>query len=190
MRFLRLVFFVGAGFAVACSSGNLQIAPGADTSATDDTGTSSDGGSSDTSGGDSTGSDTRGDDVVSSDGTAGDGVSGDAILGDGGKPDGPICDRTTFPTFVRGCTNDESCSFGLHALDCCGSMTAIGFNHSEKTRFDTAEKAYEAACPIACGCAAAPISTDTGLTTTDPSKIVVTCVFGATGLGECKTTVK
>ncbi len=168
---------------VGCSSSNFGIASSGDGG--DDTSTLTDASGVDTSGADST---------TTVDGSTSDAIGTDGSAGDGTATDGspsetldarPICDRASFPMFVRACTNDESCSFGIHVTDCCGNKTAMGFNHSEKSRFDAAETAYEAACPAACGCPAGPISTDTGLTTGDASKIIVTCVSGT-----CKTSVK
>jgi len=59
-----------------------------------------------------------------------------------------------FSTFTKACTNSDSCSFGLHQLNCCGSQLAIGFNHSVVASFQAAEAAWEATCS-ACACAAA-----------------------------------
>jgi hypothetical protein len=83
---------------------------------------------------------------------------------------------STFPTFERGCTNSTSCSFGVHQLNCCGSTQAIGFNHSQRDAFDMAEANWRLGCP-ACGCAAAPLIDDQGVTctTADPT---VSCDSG------------
>lgn len=82
--------------------------------------------------------------------------------------DGPVLsclDPSTFPTFDKGCTYDFNCSYGLHQLDCCGSRLAIGFNHSQATAFDAAEKSWEMTCPM-CGCATKPTAAEDGSTNT------------------------
>jgi hypothetical protein len=68
-----------------------------------------------------------------------------------------------FMTFDRGCTNNDSCSFGMHQLSCCGSQQAIGFNHAQTNAFAAAEIAWEATCP-GCACPAALPIDDEGKT--------------------------
>jgi hypothetical protein len=65
-----------------------------------------------------------------------------------------------FPMFDKGCTNTDSCVFGMHQISCCGSQEAIGFNHAQLAAFTAAEAAWEATCG-ACGCPAAlPLAED------------------------------
>jgi hypothetical protein len=91
-------------------------------------------------------------------------------------PPGNCTTGTGFPTFVKGCTNSDSCVIGYHQVDCCGTLIAIGINHSERDAFDAAEAAWEATCP-ACGCAAQPTKTEDGRTGT-MANITVTCDSG------------
>jgi hypothetical protein len=88
---------------------------------------------------------------------------------------------TPFPTtFDRGCTLPDNCVIGFHQVDCCGSLVAVGINHSQRDVFDAAEMTWDQTCP-ACGCAAQPtlaedgkscamamvtVSCDTGMCTT------------------------
>lgn len=97
--------------------------------------------------------------------------------------DGPTCvgDSAAFPTFDKGCTNDVSCSFGLHQINCCGSQAAIGLNHAFKVDFEKYETAWRATCP-ACGCASGGISLDDGEVVGDPSLVGVKCDGG-----QCRT---
>ena len=179
MRWKNIGALLGLGFSVACSSSTFDVAPAGDASI--DTLPASDVGGTDGTAGDSAAVDS-----TTTDSSAGDDVSSDARP-DSAK-DAPLCDPGTFPTFDRGCTSDSTCSFGLHQVDCCGNQVAMGFNHSQKTSFDTAEAAYRAACPAACGCPMGPITTDSG-STGDSSKIKVRCEGAATGIGTCKTYV-
>lgn len=99
---------------------------------------------------------------------------------DGGRP--LLCsDPSTFPKFIKGCGTTENCSFGLHQIDCCGSKVAIGFNHSERTRFDEIEKAWQSTCP-ACDCREKPTLAEDGKTGTT---FGVACVEG-----QCRTFVR
>src|SRR5687768_9101157 len=76
------------------------------------------------------------------------GESSDAgtITGDGGTTDGgpfdggpPALACEFVDTLDDGCGTDENCSIGIHQTDCCGNAAAIGFNHSERDRFDRDE---------------------------------------------------
>lgn len=87
----------------------------------------------------------------------------------------------------RGCTTDDNCVVGLHQTDCCGTQEAIGMNHSERDRFDTAEAACRSTYP-ACGCAPAPTTTDSGETALDTSEIQVGCIPAGPAM-ECQTYV-
>lgn len=91
------------------------------------------------------------------------------------------CAPGSFQTFDKGCTSDTNCAFGLHQTDCCGSLTAVGFNHALKTGFDNAESAWRASCP-ACACPPAPTTAEDGKSGND---IGVRCTDG-----KCTTYVK
>jgi hypothetical protein len=89
----------------------------------------------------------------------------------------PNCAADTgFPSFNRACTNNDSCVFGLHQINCCGSMQAIGFNHDQRDAFDMAERAWAMTCPQ-CGCAATLPIDDSGKTCMT-SMFVATCDNG------------
>jgi hypothetical protein len=78
-----------------------------------------------------------------------------------------------FPTFPKGCTGADNCSFGLHQVDCCGSFVAIGFNHAYYDGFNQAEQSWEQTCP-ACGCAAQPTLAEDGRSCLSTA-VVVSC---------------
>lgn len=90
-----------------------------------------------------------------------DGAVGDAAS-DGGFP-GACTEAGSFPGFVKGCTNTPSCVSKLHQIDCCGTMAAIGINHSDSAAFDAAEAAWEASCPR-CKCPPGPTVAEDGKT--------------------------
>ncbi len=118
----------------------------------------------------------------------GDGSSSDGSSNGDAKGDGSIgmCPSGNFPTYEKGCTTNDNCSFGLHQVDCCGTLSAIGFNHSFKTAFDSAEQTWQASCP-ACGCMAGPTKAESGMTC-DQGKIGVKCdTSGTGGTGKCTT---
>ena len=177
MKVQRLAVLGSVVLSVACSSSTFDVAPAGDATVDSTPATDTGGTSADSSVGDSGGVDASGPDSSTTDAAPGDAPT-----------DAPLC-GTTFPTFDRGCTADENCAFGLHQTDCCGNQIAIGFNHAQKSAFDTAETAYRTACPAACGCPMGPILTDAGGSTFVTSKIGVRCVAGATGTGTCKTYV-
>jgi hypothetical protein len=125
------------------------------------------------------------------DGGGGDGSStGDgSTKGDGSSGgDGSIgmCPSGNFPMYDKGCTTTDNCSFGLHQVDCCGTLSAIGFNHAFKTAFDAAEVTWRASCP-GCGCPSGPTKVESGVTC-DQGKIGVKCDTSGTGSnGKCTT---
>lgn len=90
-------------------------------------------------------------------------------------------DPSTFPAFGKSCGADVDCAFGLHQIDCCGSLRAVGFAKVHDASFAAAEEAWSGTCP-ACDCAAKPTVAEDGNTGT---------AFGArcTG-GACSTYVK
>jgi hypothetical protein len=107
---------------------------------------------------------------------------------DGPSKDGGrlTCDPDTFPGFDDGCTNSQSCSFGFHQVDCCGTLVAIGFNHALVDSFDKAEASWRAACPANCGCPPGPTRTDNG-DTGDKSDVAVRCEGQSGSFGSCVT---
>ena len=90
-----------------------------------------------------------------------DGAAGDGST-DGGFPG--ACTRDGgFPGFVKDCTLPAGCVVKLHQIDCCGTMMAIGINHSESARFDATELEWETACPK-CKCLPGPTLAEDGNT--------------------------
>ena len=87
---------------------------------------------------------------------AGGGGSGGAGGGTGGASACPA----DFPTYNEGCTVDANCSFGLHQLDCCGSLDAVAFNHDLKKQFEQDESAWRVCKPAICDCLVKPTTTD------------------------------
>ncbi len=104
-----------------------------------------------------------------------DGGGGDVDGGGGDTDGGAGMECSAFPTFERGCSAGGNCVIGYHQLDCCGSLRAIGINHSDRDAFDTAETACEATYPE-CDCAAQPTEADDGSTGTGDA--TVDCVSG------------
>jgi hypothetical protein len=163
----------------ACSSPDISVAPGDDDAATDTT-LATDAAEA---GADSTGDSAR--DTAAGDTSTT--VEGGADASDAAidAAPAPTCtDPTTFPTFGKGCTLDLHCSFGLHQLDCCGSLGAIGFNHAFADDFAATEDAYRKTCAV-CDCLPKETRTESGITTADNSRIAVRC-----DVGLCKTYVK
>ena len=109
-----------------------------------------------------------------------------ACLADGGSGDIVMCTGATptFPSFDKTCAGATDCTIGLHQINCCGSMKAIGINQAEKTRFDADEKLCESQYP-GCGCAAAPTVAEDGHSEDAGKTIVVECQ-----VGKCMTLVK
>ena len=87
---------------------------------------------------------------------------------------GPTSDP--FPLLERSCTDQADCDVGLHQIDCCGTLQAIGINISSRTAFDHVEQACRAEFP-ACGCAPQGIQTDDGLGF-DLTQVDVACDIG------------
>ena len=161
----------------SCSSGDVTVAPADDGSA-DSVDTSGPGDTSapaETSPGIDGASDASDTSVT----TDADGAA------DGDGAPAPTCsDPASFPTFGKGCTIDANCSFGLHQLDCCGSLGAIGINHAFKGDFTATEDAYRKTCSV-CDCLPMDTRTESGVSTNDATKIAVRC-----DVGLCKTYVK
>jgi hypothetical protein len=141
---------------VGCSSANFDVSPSTDASVAE---------TSDSARVDDTATTTDGD---------GDG---------GGRTDAPVpdavrsdaCVPTSFPTLLSGCAIDLDCDFGLHLTDCCGNEVAIAFAASEKSKFEVAEAQHRAVCPALCDCPVGPIATQSGMSTSDKSRIAARC---------------
>ncbi len=167
---------------------------GADASAGDGGGAdaaAADAGSSGDDAGATDGGGALADASVSADASSGDGGATDASTADGGAVDGGAVDGGGVCDFVgglsRGCSADANCIVAIHQVDCCGTLTAVGLNHSERDPFDTAEAACLATYP-ACGCAGSPTTTDSGEIATDTSSIQVGCISRGPA-GVCMTYV-
>lgn len=162
MRFVVVAMVVGG-----CSSSDFDVASPTDASVDDAVV------------GDTTVTDApMGDSSITSDtGSGADASTVDAI-------DAVAC-GSTFPPFLRGCSIDPDCTFGLHLADCCGNEIAIGFAASEKAKFEVAEAAHRTACPANCKCAVGPVRTESGMSTDDKTRIRAACVSGTT----CKSYV-
>ncbi len=96
------------------------------------------------------------------------------------------CDAGTFPTFDNGCSDTINCSIGLHQINCCGTLLAIGINHAFRDAFDKAEASWRMACPAACGCVAGPTRAEDGKVGSSQS-VMVTCESSGPGSGRCTT---
>lgn len=96
-----------------------------------------------------------------------------------------------FPgTFVRGCTNDDSCVGEVHSRDCCNAERILGMNHSEAAAFCAAEATCRASYPASSGCTDSNIVTDTGSTPLR-ANVAARCadIDPSTGVGTCTTFV-
>jgi hypothetical protein len=123
-------------------------------------------------------------DVSGSGGASGDAsVMKDAVAIDG-RPG--ACDAGTFPTFDKGCTDTPNCVIGLHQIDCCGTLVAIGFNHAFRDAFDQAEAAWRQACPALCGCVAGPTRAEDGKVGSSQN-VRVQCDSIGNGMRACTT---
>src|ERR1051326_5325454 len=92
--------------------------------------------------------------------TAGEGGNGN----DGSsKEGGGQCSNGQFPMFEKGCTSNDTCIVELHQIDCCGTFSAIGINHSAKSNFDAAEQMWRASCPK-CQCDPGLTKAESGMT--------------------------
>ncbi|MBI2388563.1 MAG: hypothetical protein HYV09_03005 [Deltaproteobacteria bacterium] len=98
---------------------------------------------------------------------------------DAANGDAPLSceDPTSFPRFGRTCVGDADCAVGLHRIDCCGSLTAVGLRADQRASFEAAESTWRSVCPECdvCMCSTKPTTTDSGRTVTDPSRVVVAC---------------
>jgi hypothetical protein len=96
------------------------------------------------------------------------------------------CDAGTFPTFDKGCTDTINCVIGLHQINCCGALVAIGINHAFRDAFDKAEADWRMACPAVCGCVAGPTRAEDGKVGSSPN-VMVRCESVGNGMRECMT---
>lgn len=103
---------------------------------------------------------------------AGGGSSGGAT----GTEAGTVDCTSVFGTFEKGCSGDVACALVDHQTDCCGSILAMGINHSEQTRFASAEATCSAQYPM-CDCMA-QLKTEDGVSVPFDQKdqIAVKCV--------------
>jgi hypothetical protein len=90
-------------------------------------------------------------------------------------------DNPSFPTFDKSCDAATDCLIGLHQVDCCGSLVAIGIRASERDRFQADEARCVAMYP-GCDCAGRPTLAEDGHTGTY-DRLVVRCDGG-----RCMTT--
>jgi hypothetical protein len=95
-------------------------------------------------------------------------------------PDGTILcgiPYPLFPWFDKSCVADSDCAIGLHMVNCCGTMHAIGMNQSQKAVFQEAEAVCEGQYPP-CGCASQPTLAEDGNTSGSGEDIAVFCKSG------------
>jgi hypothetical protein len=85
------------------------------------------------------------------------------------------CETPVFPTFDAACAGDSDCFLGLHQVDCCGTMTAIGVTASQQGAFESAEAVCRGMYP-GCGCPAGPVTTEDGSICVEG--VAVHCVAG------------
>lgn len=71
-----------------------------------------------------------------------------------------------YPAFDRSCGVASDCVVAFHTADCCGTLTAMGINTSEQSRFDQIEPLCQAQLP-GCGCASNTLNHDDGISTQD-----------------------
>ncbi len=153
---------------LGCSTASTSVGPSdaGDDVSTGDTATDT-GSGTDSAAGDSAADSAAGDsaavDSARTDSAGGD-VAPDVPSADVRVDGGPVCtDPATFPKFEKGCGEDKNCVVGMHQINCCGSMLAIGMNHGVIDAFNTAEKAWAATCPK-CGCPTLPPVDESGKT--------------------------
>lgn len=101
---------------------------------------------------------------------------GDVVMCTGATP--------SFPSFDKTCSTAADCFIGLHQINCCGSIKAIGINQAEKSRFAADEKICESQYP-GCGCPGAPTVAEDGKFESGTRMIGVECPAG-----KCMTLVK
>jgi hypothetical protein len=79
--------------------------------------------------------------------------------------------------YDRICMADFNCFVGLHQVDCCGSLVAVGVGDlvGAHEAWNAAEMDCRASYP-ACMCAPRLTVAEDGRTTSDPSTVAVRCV--------------
>jgi len=82
-----------------------------------------------------------------------------------------------FPAFDKTCAMATDCAVALHMVSCCGTLSAIGINATQKAAFDEAEAVCEMQYP-GCGCAQGPTMTEDGKTNLNNVEIQVGCMNG------------
>ena len=110
-------------------------------------------------------------------GGAGQGGAGQGGGGMGGGGQYCFSPVSSLP-FDRTCAASMDCEIVFHAIDCCGSLAAVGINQTDAAAFGMAESM----CQPICDCASKPTIGDDGKTTADT--FTVDCVGG-----QCKTSV-
>jgi hypothetical protein len=85
--------------------------------------------------------------------------------------------QDAFAAFDRACMTDGDCALVQHLNSCCGDTLFMGIDGRCVDAFASAESAWVAAHPAACGCAR-PDSTDTGLSPVTPDAVSARCVAG------------
>lgn len=196
----------GGASAGASGGGNTSATGGGGSSTAGAGGTSAAGaGGSATAGAGGSGASTGG---GSSSAGAGGGGDGGGSVGNGGSSgasgssgnggtsgDGGVtCTRgvecTGFSTtWVRGCTNDDSCVGEVHQTDCCGALRVMGMNHSEAGTFCPAEQNdCRPQYPTPPSCNSDRVVTDTG-NTGSLDNVATRCADINGGVGTCTTYV-
>jgi len=88
-----------------------------------------------------------------------------------------------FPDFPDACESDNDCAIGNHAVDCCGSLHAIGIDADAEQAFIEAELLCQSQYPL-CDCAPKATVADDGATLDDGEQVVVAC-----NDNRCETTI-
>lgn len=93
----------------------------------------------------------------------------------GGPPpvmceDGP----ENFPAFPKACQTADDCAIGYHAIDCCGSLLAIGIQIGDELNFMEAEALCQSQYPQ-CDCAPKLTIAEDGATQTEGLQVGVAC---------------
>jgi hypothetical protein len=214
---LALSSLAAACALVGCSGSDLQVASdvdaGLDTGSAYDA--SADGAALDAPGDDAAPDTSLADaaaDTTPADATVADTKPTDATVADTNPSDAPLADAKDaaadasdapvdsagaclaagacagFPTsFVNDATDVANCAGAEHEINCCGARRIFGINHGVRTTFCPAETTCRSAYPAAPGCTDATITTDTGETTTDVTKVRVRCVSPSGGKCTCQT---
>jgi len=183
----------GGGNSSVAGSGGASAAGAGGTSTAGAGGGSAAGGAA-TGGNSTAGAGGGGNGGASGDGGPGGGAAGSTgnggASGDGGVECRSGVECTGFPTtFVRGCTNDDSCVGEIHQTDCCGALRVMGMNHSEASTFCPAERTgCRPQYPTPPVCTSDRVVTDTG-NTGSLDNVAARCADINQGVGTCTTYV-